>query len=53
MTDPTTNLSAASVDSFLVWDALTGKYVNLKTSIIKKRAARFGHSGLDCGCYRQ
>ena len=34
MIDPGTNLSTASADSFQVWDAIAGAYVNLKTSII-------------------
>ena len=34
MIDPGTNLSTASADSFQVWDAIAGAYVNLETSII-------------------
>jgi len=34
MIDPTTNMSTASADSFHVWDALSGAYVDLKTSIV-------------------
>ena len=38
MIDPSANLSTASADSFLIWDAIAGAYVNLKTSIIGNAA---------------
>ena len=34
MIDPGTNQSSAVADSFLVWDPLSGTYVDLRTSIV-------------------
>ena len=53
MIDPGTNLSTASADSFQVWDAIAGAYVNLKTSIIGNAPPGPQHAPVHRGGHRQ